>query len=65
MQFELKFEEAPALVFVQEQGSRFPKIYQDGKEVNGILAIVIKAETGEITTHEIVYATGCTKGEQS
>lgn len=57
--FVLEFDEVPDLVFVQEKNKR-PKVYQDGKEVNGIIQVRISAGANELTTHEIEYATGHT-----
>jgi hypothetical protein len=60
--FVLEFDEPPALVFVQEKTGHGAKVYQDGKELEGIKSIVIKADAGEFTTHTIEYLTGATKG---
>lgn len=59
--FVLEFDEAPALVFVQEKVGSQCGIYQDGKEVKGVRNVRIYAAYDEATTHEIEYLTGATK----
>jgi hypothetical protein len=59
----LEFDETPTLVFVQNRVGNDFDVYQDGKKVNGIRSIVIRAGFDDATTHEIEYLTGCTKGD--
>lgn len=59
--FILELDEAPGLVFVQEEpGSRFT-LFQDGKKVHGIRSVKIYADFESVTTHEIEFVTGATK----
>lgn len=51
----------PSLLFIQENGDRFPKIYQDGKELKGVRSITIRSAYDDITTHEVEFVTGCTE----
>ncbi|WP_028609724.1 hypothetical protein [Paenibacillus harenae] len=49
-----------ALLFVQEMGSRFPRIYQDGRELKGVRSITIHADADDVTRHTVEFVTGHT-----
>jgi uncharacterized protein (DUF169 family) len=65
--FVLELDEAPALVFVQNRAGlcSFDNavLYVDGEKVHGIRSLRIDASVDDITTHEIEYLTGMTKGD--
>jgi hypothetical protein len=56
----LMLDQHPALLFVQEKGGHYAKVYQDGQQLKGVRSITIHAAVGEATTHEVEYITGCT-----
>lgn len=63
--FILEFDEEPALVFIQHKSGSISgdaHLYQDGQEVKGWRNVVIRCGIDEITTHEVEYVTGATKG---
>jgi hypothetical protein len=55
--FILEFDEAPAFVFVSENGQNNEKIYKNGEEVEHWQALRVNSELNEFTTHEIDYVT--------
>ena len=57
-------DEKAALLFVQKDMRNWV-VYQDGKKVNGIRSITIRADAEGFTTHEIEYVTGATADKEA
>jgi hypothetical protein len=55
--FVLEFDEAPAFVFVSEDGQNKEKIYKNGEEVEHWRSLKVFSDLDEFTTHEIDYVT--------
>jgi len=51
-----------ALVFVQRGRGSDWEIWQDGKRLNGVRSVVIRADYADATTHEVEFLTGATGG---
>lgn len=63
--FRLVLDEPPALVFVQRSAGSALEVYQDGKRLEGVRAVTIRASVDSPTVHEIQFLTGLTKwGDQ-
>lgn len=55
--FTLHFDEAPAFVFVSEDGQNAERIFVNGKEVHGWQSLEVHSAVDEITTYEIKFVT--------
>ncbi|RKN86753.1 hypothetical protein [Paenibacillus ginsengarvi] len=63
--FTLRYEEAPALVFVQKNVNGGIEVYQDGVRLEGVCSIEIKSEMNSATTHKVEYMTGMTRSKRN
>ena len=52
----LHFEKTPKMIFVSEDG-KTADLYIDGKKINGMRNIIIRAGVGEPVMHEIDFVT--------
>ena len=59
--FILEFDEVPEFIFVQHADWRRRDVYQHGKKLEGLRAVAVRAEVGDVTSYELEFIAGMTK----